>query len=69
MRIIAFITFSADIHKILDHIGVDSQAPRITPARGPPLWDDCGAQEPGEGVAAMPHWDTAAQPAPDDSPD
>ncbi len=28
MRIIAF---SADIHKILDHIGVDSQAPGITP--------------------------------------
>ena len=54
MRIIAFITFSADIHKILDHIGVDSQAPRITPARGPPLWDECGAQEPGEGVDAMP---------------
>ena len=48
---------SAVIHKILDHIGVYSQAPRITPARGPPLWDDCGAQEPGEGVAAMPHWD------------
>ncbi len=42
MRIIALITFSADIDKILEHIGVDSVAPRITPARGPPLWDDCG---------------------------
>ena len=42
MRIIAFITFSADIHKILDHIGVHSQAPRITPARGPPLWEGEG---------------------------
>jgi len=50
--LIAFITFSADIHKILEHIGVDSEAPRITPAHGPPLWDDCGAQEQGEGVAA-----------------
>ena len=69
MRIIAFITFSADIHKILDHIGVDSQARRINPARGPPLRGDCSAQEPGEGVADMPHWDMAAQPAPDDSPD
>ncbi len=38
MRIIAFITFSADIQKILEHIGVAPQAPRITPARGPPLW-------------------------------
>jgi hypothetical protein len=27
MRIIAFITFSADIHKILEHIGVDPEAP------------------------------------------
>ncbi len=65
MRIIAFITFSADIDKILEHIGVDSVAPRITPARGPPLWDDCGAQEPGEGVDAMPDWDMTSQSAPD----
>ncbi len=65
MRIIAFITFSADIHKILEHIGVDSVAPRITPARGPPLWDDCGAQESGEGVDAMPDWDMTSQSAPD----
>jgi len=34
MRIIAFITFSADIYKILEHIGVDPEAPRIAPARG-----------------------------------
>ncbi len=65
MRIIAFITFSADIHKILEHIGVDSVAPRIIPARGPPLWDDCGAQEPGEGVDAMPDWDMTNQSQPD----
>ena len=65
MRIIAFITFSADIHKILDHIGVDPEAPRITPARGPPLWEGEGAQEPGDGVDAMPDWDMADQPAPD----
>ncbi len=58
-------TFSADIARILDHIGVDSEAPRITPARGPPLWDDCGAQEPGEGVEAMPDWDMTNQSAPD----
>jgi len=35
MRIIAFITFSADIHKILEHIGVAQEASRIAPARGP----------------------------------
>ncbi len=64
MRIIAFITFSADIPRILEHIGVDSVAPRITPARGPPLWDDCGAQEPWEGVDAMPDgiWQTNHHP-------
>lgn len=69
MRIIAFITFSADIHRILDHIGVEPEAPRITPARGPPLWDECGAQEAGEGVEAEPDWDMAAQPLPDYSDD
>jgi len=37
MRIIAFITHSADICQILEHIGVDTEPPRITPARGPPL--------------------------------
>ncbi len=47
MRIIAFITFSADIQKILEHIGLEPEAPRITPARGPPLWGDSGAQEMG----------------------
>ena len=70
MRIIAFITFGADIHKILEHIGVDSEAPRITPARGPPLWDDCGAQDQGEGVDIRPDWrDVTNQSATDDSPD
>jgi hypothetical protein len=68
MRIIAFITFSADIHKILEHIGVAPEAPRITPARGPPLWDECGDQETqklGEGVEALPDWDMVSQSAPD----
>lgn len=72
MRIIAFITFSADIHRILDHIGVEPEAPRITPARGPPLWDECGAQEAGElgeGVEAEPDWDLANQSPPDDPED
>ena len=49
MRIIAFITYSADIARILEHIGVAPEAPRITPARGQPLWDDCAAQDAGGG--------------------
>jgi hypothetical protein len=65
MRIIAFTTFSADIHKILEHIGVDPEAPRITPARGPPLWEGEGAPETGECVEAEPDWDLANQSPPD----
>jgi hypothetical protein len=37
MRLIAFIIEGSQIKKILEHIGVDSQAPRIASARGPPL--------------------------------
>lgn len=43
MRIIAFITHSADIRQTPDHIGADCEPPRIAPARGAPLWDDCDA--------------------------
>ncbi len=64
MRIIAFIKHSADIRQILKHIGAQTKPPRITPARGPPLWDDGDAQV-GEGVDVVPDWDEAAQTAPD----
>ena len=64
MRIIAFITHSADIRQILDHIGVDSEPPHITLARGPPLWDECDAQM-GDEMPGEPAWDMVAQPAPD----
>ena len=36
----------------------------ISPAREPPLWNDCDAQT-DEGVHIEPDWDLAAQPAPD----
>jgi hypothetical protein len=39
MRIFAFITGSACIRKILEHIGAEAESPRIMRARGPPLWD------------------------------
>ncbi len=63
MRLIAFITEGAQIKKILDHIGAESEPPRIAPARGPSLWEGCDAQ-PGEGVEVEPDGDLAAQPAP-----
>jgi hypothetical protein len=59
MRIIAFITHSADIRQILDHIGVEPELPRITPARGPPLWDGCDVPM-GDGVEVEPDWDEAS---------
>ncbi len=65
MRLIAFITDGTQIRKILDHIGVDSEPPRISPACGPPLWDDCSDAQTDEGVLIEPDWDLAAQPAPD----
>jgi hypothetical protein len=64
MRIIAFITHSADIRQILVSLGVESEAPHIAQARGPPLWEDCDAHS-GEGTQIGPDWDLAAQPAPD----
>jgi hypothetical protein len=68
MRIIASITYSADIRQILEHIWVDAEPPRITPARGPPLWDGCDDTQMGdgfEGADVEPNWDEAVQPAPD----
>jgi hypothetical protein len=38
MRVIAFITHSADIRQILDHIGEELAPPKISSACGPPLW-------------------------------
>jgi Putative transposase len=64
MRIIAFITQSADIRQMLDHIGVQAEPPNIAPARGPPLWEGCDAPV-GEGVESEPDWDMAAQPVPE----
>ena len=43
MRLIASITEAAGVCQRLEHIGVDSQTPRISPARRPPLWDDFDA--------------------------
>jgi hypothetical protein len=44
--------------------GVDAEPPRITPARGPPLWDGCDVPM-GDVVEVEPDWGEAAQVAPD----
>ena len=36
MRILAFILYQEVIAKILQHIGEDTEAPAVLPARGPP---------------------------------
>jgi hypothetical protein len=40
MRIIAFVTETASVTRILQHIGEPTKAPVLSPARGPPAWDD-----------------------------
>lgn len=65
MRLIAFITEGTQIRRILDHIGVDSEPPHISPARGPPLWDDFDAQTDDGAQIEPADWDLAAQAAPD----
>ena len=64
VRIIAFITHSAGMRQILNHISVESEPPPIAPARGPQLWTDCDAQQ-SEGTQIVPEWELPAQPAPD----
>ena len=42
MKIIAFIDEGDAIRKILTHLGEPVDPPRLTPARGPPLWEAAG---------------------------
>ena len=54
MHLIAFITEGTQIRKILAHLDVDSEPPRISPARGQPLWEErCDAQM-GDGAQIEP---------------
>lgn len=63
MRINSFITHSAEVRHILNHVGGAVEPAHITPARGPPLWE--GRDAPvDDGVQSEPDWDLAAQPAP-----
>ncbi|AUB80249.1 hypothetical protein [Candidatus Thiodictyon syntrophicum] len=57
LRLIAFVTATEPVARILTHLGEPAQPPRIAPARGPPAWDDL--------LAPLPDWDALAQPAPE----
>ena len=61
MRIIACSNDAGTLKKILDYIGASTQAPRIAPARGPPLWQMATAAEQAENDQ---QWDQAAQTGP-----
>jgi Putative transposase len=50
--------------ELIERIAALVPPQRIAPARGPPLWQDCGAQV-GEATKIGPDWDLAAQPAAD----
>ena len=58
MRIVAFITETDPVRRILTHIGEPAEPPRIAPARGPPAWDDPPADP-------VPDWEALAQPSPE----
>ena len=38
MRILAFVTDTASVTRILQPVGEPTQPPRVAPARGPPEW-------------------------------
>ncbi len=40
MKIIAFVTETPSVRAILEHIGEPTSPPAISPARGPPAWED-----------------------------
>jgi hypothetical protein len=54
MRIIAFVTETAPVQRILLALGEPVEPPRISPARGPPAWDDPPAD-------LGPDWEALAQ--------
>ena len=46
MRIIAFVTETVSVTRILEHIGEPAKPPRLSPARGPPTGEERFDQTP-----------------------
>ena len=57
MRILAFVTDTASVTRILQHLGEPVQPPPVSPARGPPEWAAPFDQSPAFDPSA-------AEPAP-----
>ena len=65
MRIIAYITETAAVRDILEHIGEPTDAPRIASARGPPEWyEEAGVVQNWDDESAS-HDDSLAQAEPE----
>jgi hypothetical protein len=56
-RVVVFITEADPVQPIFTHIGEPAEPPRISPAPGPPAWDD-------PPVEPVPDWNALAQPPP-----
>ena len=54
-------THRRTVRKILRHLGEPAQPPRISTARGPPLWEAATATEQ---AGNDPQWDSSTQPEP-----
>ena len=54
MRIISFVTDTASVTRILEHIGEPTRAPVLSPARGPPTWDTFDQTSVFDPLAAAP---------------
>ena len=46
MRLFSFVTDTASVTRILAHIGEPTKAPVLSPARGPPAWEEVFDQTP-----------------------
>jgi hypothetical protein len=51
MRIIAFVTESVSVRRILEHVGEPTDPPSIAPARGPPAWEEAAPFPPFDPLA------------------
>jgi hypothetical protein len=46
MRLIAFVTDSVSVIRLLEHLGEPTRPPPLSPARGPPAWEEVFDQTP-----------------------